>query len=252
MEVSFGQSPRTALESCYASSHQLDNAIWLSKREKGLKLIERTGKLHGHGRGRYIDYLGLEDLRNISDLASCIRIGSELDQYKLALQRSARSHFIDLPDIHELLNLADYLLNYLPVACYDDRDAAYIGIYHDAYRYSCDESTPAFCREHGIDVFPEEEAEPMLLHGALAAIHFPEDAGGSVPEYFRTAVRHHTLGHKEMGPYGAILYIADYMEPGRKHLDDDDRRRILSGERLEDMIITIMDMQNSYFSREGI
>lgn len=131
-------------------------------------------------------------------------------------------------------------------------DAAYIGIYHDAYRYSCDDGTPAFCREHGIDVFPEEEAEPMLLHGALAAIHFPEDAGGNVPEYFRIAVRHHTLGHREMGPYGAILYIADYMEPGRKHLDDDDRRRILSGERLEDMIITIMDMQNAYFRREGI
>lgn len=131
-------------------------------------------------------------------------------------------------------------------------DAAYIGIYHDAYRYSCDESTPAFCREHGIEVFPEEESEPMLLHGALAAIHFPEDAGGSVPEHFRIAVRHHTLGHKEMGPYGAILYIADYMEPSRKHLDDDDRRRILSGERLEEMIITIMDMQNAYFRREGI
>ena len=131
-------------------------------------------------------------------------------------------------------------------------DAAYIGIYHDAYRYSCDESTPAFCREYGIEVFPEEESEPMLLHGALAAIHFPEDAGGSVPEHFRIAVRHHTLGHKEMGPYGAILYIADYMEPGRKHLDDDDRRRILSGERLEEMIITIMDMQNAYFRREGI
>ena len=131
-------------------------------------------------------------------------------------------------------------------------DAAYIGIYHDAYRYSCDGSTPAFCRDHGIDVFPEEDSEPMLLHGALAAIHFPEDAGGSVPEHFRIAVRHHTLGHREMGPYGAILYIADYMEPGRKHLDDDDRRRILSGERLEDMIITIMDMQGEYFMREGI
>ena len=131
-------------------------------------------------------------------------------------------------------------------------DAAYIGIYHDAYRYQADGTAPAYCRAHGVEVFPEEEKEPMLLHGALAAIHFPQDAEGDVPEYFQTAVRHHTLGHKEMGRYGAILYIADYMEPGRKHLDDDDRRRILSGERLEDMIITIMDMQGEYFRREGI
>ena len=131
-------------------------------------------------------------------------------------------------------------------------DAAYIGIYHDAYRYQADGTAPAYCRAHGVEVFPEEEKEPMLLHGALAAIHFPQDAEGDVPEYFQAAVRHHTLGHKEMGRYGAILYIADYMEPGRKHLDDDDRRRILSGERLEDMIITIMDMQGEYFRREGI
>ena len=131
-------------------------------------------------------------------------------------------------------------------------DAAYIGIYHDAYRYQADGTAPAYCRAHGVEVFPEEEKEPMLLHGALAAIHFTQDAEGDVPEYFQAAVRHHTLGHKEMGRYGAILYIADYMEPGRKHLDDDDRRRILSGERLEDMIITIMDMQGEYFRKEGI
>lgn len=131
-------------------------------------------------------------------------------------------------------------------------DAAYIGIYHDAYRYSCDRATPGFCRAHGIEVFPEEEKDPMLLHGALSAIHFPSDAEGDVPEHFLRAVRHHTLGHREMGVYGAVLYIADYIEPGRTHLDCDDRRKILSGERLEDMILTIMEMQGAYFRRKGI
>ena len=42
----------------------------------------------------------------------------------------------------------------------DSSVASYIGIYHDAYRYSCDESTPDYCRKHGIDVFPEEEELP--------------------------------------------------------------------------------------------
>ena len=134
----------------------------------------------------------------------------------------------------------------------DPDKAAYIGIYHDAYRYSCDDATPEYCREHGIEVFPEEEKNPMLLHGALAAIHFPEDAEGNVPEYYRTAVRHHTLGHIEMGPYGAVLYIADYAEKGRKHLTDEDRAFILSQPSLEAMIIVIMDAQREYFIKEGI
>ena len=102
----------------------------------------------------------------------------------------------------------------------DSSVASYIGIYHDAYRYSCDESTPGYCREHGIYVFPEEENEPMLLHGALAAVHFDEDAEDSLPDFYKLAVRHHTLGSDEMGVYGAICYIADYTEPGRKHLDE--------------------------------
>lgn len=133
----------------------------------------------------------------------------------------------------------------------DSSVASYIGIYHDAYRYSCDESTPDYCREHGIYVFPEEENEPMLLHGALAAVHFDEDAEDSLPDFYKLAVRHHTLGSDEMGVYGAICYIADYTEPGRKHLDDDDRQHIFSSPTLEEMIIRIMDMQRSYFESAG-
>ena len=55
-----------------------------------------------------------------------------------------------------------------------------------------------------------------------------------------------------MGPYGAILYIADYAEKGRKHLDDNERQHILSQATLEDMIIVIMDAQRKYFEKEGI
>ena len=133
-----------------------------------------------------------------------------------------------------------------------DADAArYCGIYHDAYRYSPDDTTASFCIEKGWKIYPEEEANPMLLHGVLAAIHFPEDAGG-VPVSYQLAVRHHTLGAIEMGRLGGVIYIADYIEPGRKHLDYEERGRILESATLEDMIISIMDMQRIYFEKEGI
>ena len=133
----------------------------------------------------------------------------------------------------------------------DAEAAKYCGIYHDAYRYSCDESTVSFCLEKGWKVFPEEEKDPMLLHGALAAIHFPEDADG-VPHSYQLAVRHHTLGAIEMGRLGGIIYIADYIEPGRKYLNYEERGKILGSDTLEGMIISIMDMQRSYFDKEGI
>ena len=65
-------------------------------------------------------------------------------------------------------------------------------------------------------------------------------------------MRHHTLGHVEMGVYGAVVYIADYAEKGRKHLDDAERALILSLPSLEAMVLHIMDMQRKYFETKGM
>ncbi len=131
-------------------------------------------------------------------------------------------------------------------------DARICGIYHDAYRYDADENTAAFLEVNGIGLFEEERENIVLLHGPLAAFHMRSDVGDDTPDSFIRAVRHHTLGSKDMGRLGAVLYIADYLEPGRKHLGDDDRLYLLSPDSLEEIIIRIMDMQNDYFKREGI
>lgn len=133
-----------------------------------------------------------------------------------------------------------------------DKDAALIaGIYHDAYRYEDGLEWLDKIKEHGWEIFDEELEHPMLLHGAIAAINFEKDAG-AVPESFKLAVRHHTLGSVDMGPLGALIYIADYIEPGRKHLGQRERDIILAEPSLESMIVKIMDMQRPYFEKEGI
>lgn len=130
-------------------------------------------------------------------------------------------------------------------------DARYCGIYHDAYRYVFGREYLDLCLNSGWKVFPEEIADQKLLHGLVAAINFPKDAG-DVPFSYCLAVRHHTLGSVEMGRLGALIYIADYIEPGRKHLGEDERRAILSHDSLEGMIVAIMDMQREYFLSNGI
>ena len=89
----------------------------------------------------------------------------------------------------------------------DADTARYIGIYHDAYRYSCDGSTPAYCREHGIEVFPEEDADPMLLHGALAAIHFDEARSRSSIRVPCATIRSAQMGWVSMAPYAISRII---------------------------------------------
>lgn len=134
----------------------------------------------------------------------------------------------------------------------DKEKAKIAAIYHDSYRYDSTPESIKLVENNGYQVFPEERKDPMLLHGALAAIHFDEDTGCSIPQDMKDAVRHHTLGHKTMGRLGAIIYISDYAEKGRKHLSDEERNEILSKETLEDMIIYIMDKSRSYLLSCGI
>lgn len=130
--------------------------------------------------------------------------------------------------------------------------ASICAIYHDAYRYSADSNTALFLESNGVELEEEEKEDIVLLHGPLAAFYMRRDVGEDTPDEYIKAVRFHTLGSVSMGALGAIIYIADFTEPGRKHLTEEDREFIFSSYSLEEMIIRIMDMQRAYFDKEGI
>ncbi len=123
------------------------------------------------------------------------------------------------------------------------------GIFHDYCRYMDDEALLSVCS--GLDdIVPEEREKPMLLHGAAAGLAFRELYPTFGNEYY-LAMRHHTLGSIHMGKLGACVYIADYAEKGRKHLDDADRRRILSHSTLEEMVLDILYREREYRNSLG-
>lgn len=144
-------------------------------------------------------------------------------------------------------------------ACYlasrfgeDPEKAKIAGIYHDSYRYSANCESVSLLQENGFVLDRAEIEEPMLLHGALAALYFERDIGEKVPEDMKKAVRHHTLGAKDMTRLGAIIYISDYTEPGRRHLSDEMRFEIFSLPSLEEMVKSIIEMQRPYLEGKGI
>ncbi len=54
------------------------------------------------------------------------------------------------------------------------------------------------------------------------------------------AVRRHTCGHPDMGPLGMMLYVADYIEPGRTHIDPAFAGSLSDESELEDMVLRIL------------
>lgn len=61
---------------------------------------------------------------------------------------------------------------------------------------------------------PEEEALPALWHPHAGAWRANRERGVRDGEVLE-AVRRHTLGHPSMSPLAQLLFVADYVEPGR-------------------------------------
>jgi len=96
-----------------------------------------------------------------------------------------------------------------------DRDEANgwidAGAWHDALR---DAPEKRLREITGDDTTPEG-----LLHGPAAAIRLEED--GEKRKGVLDAIRYHTVGSPDWDRTGRALYMADYLEPGRKFSRED-------------------------------
>ena len=82
------------------------------------------------------------------------------------------------------------------------------GHLHDALKDAPEGELRAILGEEGL------AAPPTLLHGPAAAARLRHD--GVRDEELLEALSYHTPGHPGLADLGLALYVADYLEPGRK------------------------------------
>ncbi len=89
------------------------------------------------------------------------------------------------------------------------------GYLHDCAKQLSDEKKLHFCEKHNISVTEAESKNPALLHakvgGFIAMETYKVDDGDII-----NAILNHTTGRPEMSVLEKIIFIADYIEPGRK------------------------------------
>ena len=97
----------------------------------------------------------------------------------------------------------------------DFTDKALIaGFLHDCAKCLSAKELMAGCAEYGIPVTVSEENNPFLLHGKLGA-YFARSKYGIEDEDIINAVKWHTTGRPGMSKLEKIIFVADYIEPGR-------------------------------------
>lgn len=102
--------------------------------------------------------------------------------------------------------------------CYDvDTERAEVaGLLHDCAKCLSNEKKVALCKMQSIEINMTEAKNPFLLH-AKAGAYLAQHKYGIGDEDILNAVRYHTTGRPGMSTLEKIIFIADYIEPGRDH-----------------------------------
>jgi predicted HD superfamily hydrolase involved in NAD metabolism len=93
-------------------------------------------------------------------------------------------------------------------------NAALAGLIHDCARGLTVGETFELCAKFNITVDSIMRQKPILLHGEVGAFLAAEEFGIDDSAILE-AVRVHTLGKENMDKLSSIVFIADYIEPGR-------------------------------------
>ena len=99
-----------------------------------------------------------------------------------------------------------------------DMEAAMLaGLLHDCGKYGSGKEQIDRCQEYDIPLSESELQMPSLVHAKLGA-YLAEREYGITEKEVLSAIRFHTTGKADMTLLEKIIYIADYIEPGRKEI----------------------------------
>lgn len=107
----------------------------------------------------------------------------------------------------------------------DSNIAAVSGLLHDCAKDLSDEETKKYCAANGIELNELEQKQVFLMHGAVGAI-IAREKYSVKDEIILNAIKYHTTGYFNMNMMDKIIFLADYIEPGRTHSEVDSVRKM--------------------------
>lgn len=103
-------------------------------------------------------------------------------------------------------------------------EAALAGLLHDCARNIGEYDSLKLCVKYGIEIDEISALQPELLHGRLGAkLANMEYCVAS--EEILEAIEYHTVGKPEMTLLQKIVFLADYIEPGREFPEVEELRK---------------------------
>ena len=125
--------------------------------------------------------------------------------------------------------------------CYevDINKAQTAGLLHDCAKYMSNEKKLLICEKHHIPVNDVEKKNPFLLHAKVGS-YLAMKQFCIHDQDIINAILNHTTGRPGMSQLEKIIYIADYIEPGRKQAPNLTQVRRMAFQDLDKALLQIL------------
>lgn len=147
------------------------------------------------------------------------------------------------------LRTAEYAKHLAHIYGVSPKKSYLAGLSHDIARELPDQVLISLVQKDGFPIRDFEKEHPRLLHGRAGAVLLREHFNVK-SEKVLEAVRWHTLGHAGVMDICKIVYLADYLEPGRKDVPQAFRRNIEEKE-IDEALLEVLDHSFLLYGRKN-
>ena len=132
----------------------------------------------------------------------------------------------------------------------DINDARIAGLLHDCAKCLSDEKLLSICEKRNISINEIEKKNPSLLHAKVGSFLAMDEYGVSDQDVIH-AILNHTTGRPGMSILEKIIFVADYIEPGRNKAPNLNEIRQLAFANLDAAMLRILEDTLNHLDERG-
>ena len=128
----------------------------------------------------------------------------------------------------------------------DTEKALIAGMLHDCAKCMEGKKLVSICKKNNLEMSEIEMKNTSALLHAKVGSFYAEEKYGVADEDILNAIQFHTTGRPQMSRLEKIIYIADYIEPGRKHAANLAQIRKMAYQDLDKTLLKILEDTLAY------
>lgn len=130
------------------------------------------------------------------------------------------------------------------------KKAQLAGLLHDCAKCMSDRKRLSICEKNNISISEIEKRNPFLLHAKVGGFLARKEYHVQEEEVI-DAILYHTTGRPNMSLLEKIIFVADYIEPGRKQAPNLEEIRKLAFLDLDEALLRILKDTLIYLQNNG-